>query len=145
LNKHSAAIEALKDYDSMKHILLSYSDDKTEVQEHLTSVYTPMLSWSAPGSKNPHAEEGKIALSLDLIDVVKDRYQQALEYMVWFQPAWDALSDDERIILAEIFMKNNDRTEAVLTVGERLHLERAQVYRRKDKAVSCLSLLLYGK
>ena len=145
LNKCAATIDALTDYNSMKHILLSYADDATEVREHLVSVHAPVLSWGAPGVVNPHATDGRIARSLDLADVVEDRYEQALEYMAWFQPAWDALSDDERFILSEIYMNETNRTEAILSIGERLNLERAQVYRRKDKAVSRLSLLLYGK
>ena len=145
LNKCAATISALIDYNSMKHILLSYSDDAAEVRDHLTCVHAPALSWGAPGSVNPHAADGRIARTLDLADVVEDRYQQALEYMAWFQPAWDALSEDERFILSEIYMNDTNRTDAVISIGERLHLERAQVYRRKDKAVSRLSLLLYGK
>ena len=145
LNKCAATISALLDYNSMKHILLPYSDDVAEVREHLTSVHAPTLSWSAPGSVNPHATDGRIARSLDLADVVEDRCQQALEYMAWFQPAWDALSEDERYILSEIYMNDANRTDSIMNIGERLHLERAQVYRRKDKAVSRLSLLLYGK
>ena len=145
LNKCAATVSALMDYNSMKHILLSYSDDTVEVREHLSSIYAPTLSWSAPGSVNPHATDGRIARSLDLVDAVEDRYQQALEYMTWFQPAWDALSDDEQLILSEFYMNDTNRTDAVMNIGERLHLERAQVYRRKDKAVSRLSLLLYGK
>lgn len=146
LNKHAATINAIKDYNAMKHILLSYSDNTTELREHLTSVHAPTLSWSAPGTINPRAEEGKIALSLDLMDVVRDRYQKALEYMAWFQPAWDALSGDERFILTEFFMKNDIRkTELISNISERLCLERAQIYRRRESAIAHLSLLLYGK
>jgi len=145
LNKCAAAVDALKDYNSMKHILLSYSIDATEIQEHLTFIHTPMPSWSAPGSINPHGTDGSIARSLDLADFVEDRYHQALEYMAWFQPAWDALSGDERFILSEFFMSNIKKTEVIAKMSERLNLERAQIYRQREKAIRRLALLLYGK
>jgi DNA-directed RNA polymerase specialized sigma subunit len=144
-DKYAETIDALMEYNSMKQILLSYSDDATEVQEHLTSIHTPILSWSSPGSTNPHATDGSIARSLDPIDVVKDRYQHALKYMLWFQPAWDALSDNETFILSEIYMMNAVKAEAVSRISERLHIERAQVYRRKNKALKRLSFLLFGR
>ena len=146
LNKDTATIDALKDYCGMKHILLSYSDDVTETQEYLSSIHTPMLSWNAPGLVNPHATDGSIARSLDLIDVLKDRYQQALEYMAWFLPAWNVLSEEERFILSEFFMKDGvKKTEVISKMIGRLNIERAQVYRQREKAIRHLSLLLYGK
>ena len=148
LNKYAATIDALKDYNSMKHILLSYSDDTTEAREHLISVRTPTLTWSAPGSQNPHAEEGKIAFTLDLIDVVTERYQRALEYMAWFQPAWDAIMEEERQILSEFYLREGEydgKADVIQRLCDKLRIERSAVYRRKDKAVARLALLLYGK
>lgn len=65
--------------------------------------------------------------------------------MEWFHPAWEALSEEEQFILKEFFVGENSKTEVVCNIGERLFLERAQVYRKKDKALAHLSLLLYGK
>lgn len=91
------------------------------------------------------AVEERLASCLDEIDVLKERYRRALEYMEWFQPAWDALSEEEQLVLTEFFVNDVSKTEAIANIGDKLFLERAQVYRRKDKALNHLALLLYGK
>ena len=66
--------------------------------------------------------------------------------MEWFKPAWDALTAEEQFILSEFFLRDDiNKTEAILNIGDHVHLERAQMYRKKDKAVRRLTFLLYGK
>jgi UDP-galactopyranose mutase len=43
------------------------------------------------------------------------------------------------------FNQYQQLAERTANIGEKLFLERAQVYRRKDKALNHLALLLYGK
>lgn len=145
LDKKAAAIAALKDYIGMQHILMSYLDDVREARANLTAVQTPMLT-GTPGAENPHAEEGRILRALDLVDVVQGRYNRALEYMAWFQPAWEALTKEERDVLEAFFMHDGvDRSEVTQRLCEMFNIERSAVYRRKDKASGHLALLLYGK
>lgn len=144
LDKRSAALDALKDHSSMGYIIRNHPDALEEAEERLTSVHLPAPT-GMPRAHNPHAGESRLAASLDEIDVLKERYRRALEYMEWFQPAWDALSEEERNILTMLFLTDGMKSEAVEALGERLGLERAQVYRRKEKAVAHLALLLYGK
>ena len=145
LDKRTAAVEALKDYASMEYIIETCPDDIAEVREQMTTVSSTFPT-GMPRQKNPHAGEARLLASIDEIDVLKERYRCALEYMEWFDPAWNALSEDEQFILNECFLREDiSKTEAILNVGDRLHIERAQVYRRKDKALDRLSLLLYGK
>jgi hypothetical protein len=145
LDKRSAAIDALKDYASMEYILANHTDNLEEVRERLISLPSSAPT-GMPRSKNPHALEARLAASLDEIDVLKERYRRALEYMEWFQPAWDALTEDEQYILTEFFLREDiNKTEAIGNIGERLFIERTHVYRRKDKAIDHLTLLLYGK
>lgn len=146
LDKKAAAINALKDYASMEHILLSYSDDVAEACEHLTSIHSPVLTKGMTGTLNPRVAEERIVRTLDLIDVVKERYQRALEYMAWFRPAWDVLTDGERHLLSELYLcEDETQAEIIQRLCDELCVERAAVYRRKDKAAMRLALLLYGK
>ena len=145
LDKRTAAIDALKDYASMEYIIQTCPDDLTDVRDRMTAVSSSAPT-GMPRQKNPHSGEARLAASIDEIDVLKERYRRALEYMEWFSPAWDALTEDERFILNECFLREDiSKTEAILNVGDRLHIERAQVYRRKDKSLDRLALLLYGK
>lgn len=146
LDKKAAAISALKDYASMKHILTAYVDDATEVRKHLVSIPTPTLMAGVSREINPHATESHIVRTLDLIDVVKQRYDRAMEYMAWFRPAWDALSEEERLILSVFYQQEDvSRLEIIQRLGDMLGLEKSAVYTRKDKAACHLALLLYGK
>lgn len=144
LDKKAAAVEALKDYSSMQYIIDHSDEDIYEVETRMTSPHSAKIT-GVPGKHNPKSGEERLAACLDEIDVLKERYRRALEYMEWFKPAWEALSEEEQFILTEFFVNDVSKTEAVANIGEKLFLERAQVYRRKDKALNHLALLLYGK
>ena len=145
LDKRGAAVDALKDFASMEYIIANHAEDEEAIREDMTAIGSPALG-GQPSGHNPHAGEARLAAQLDEIDVLKERYRQALEYMAWFRPAWEQLSEDERFILREFFMRTDiNKTDAMLNIGDRLHIERTHVYRRKDKALEHLALLLYGK
>jgi len=145
LDKKSAAVEALKDYASMEYIINHHAERLEDVEEDMVSVQSASIT-ELSKQRNPHAGETWIAYSLDEIDVLKERYRQALEYMEWFRPAWVQLDEDERFILTEFFLREDiSKAEAIGNVGEKLLIERTHVYRRKDKSLNHLALLLYGK
>ncbi|WP_045411520.1 hypothetical protein [Thermoanaerobacterium saccharolyticum] len=141
---NAAAVEALKDYNSMQYIIEHSDEDIYEVETRMTSPHSAKII-GVPGKHNSKSGEERLDACLDEIDVLKERYRRALEYMEWFKPAWEALSEKEQFILTEFFVNDVSKTEAVANIGEKLFLERAQVYRRKDKALNHLALLLYGK
>lgn len=145
LDKKTAAVDALKDYASMDYIIHNHRDDLEEAQSKMTALPSASLARLSK-QMNPKAGEARLAASLDEIDVLKERYRRALEYMEWFSPAWDALTEDERFILSEFFLREDIRkTDAIFNIGDRLHIERTHVYRKKEKALEHLALLLYGK
>ncbi|MGN0322405.1 MAG: hypothetical protein ACI4DZ_04745 [Oliverpabstia sp.] len=77
---------------------------------------------------------------------MKERYRQALEYMEWFKPAWDALSEDERFVLEVFYTGDEDFGSGVVyTVCQHFGIERSSAYNKKNRAVQHLALLLYGK
>jgi len=100
LDKKSAAVDALKDYASMKYIIQNHHCELEEAMERMASIPSSLPD-GQPRAKNPKAGEARLAASLDEIDVLKERYRRALEYMEWFQPAWDALTEDEQFVLSE--------------------------------------------
>jgi len=77
---------------------------------------------------------------------IRECHCRAHEYMAWFLPAWNALSSADQSILELFFFRDNaSKTERLYDVCETLFVERAQAYRRRDKAVARLALLLYGR
>jgi hypothetical protein len=145
LDKKAAAIDALKDYPSMEYIIQNHQDDLEEAQERMTSIRSSHPT-GMPSTHNPKAGENKLVSCIDEIDVLKERYRQALEYMDWFKSAWDALSEDEQFVLSE-FYRNADarQADAIVSICDRFSIERSSAYNKKNRALARLTLLLYGK
>lgn len=113
------------------------------MHERIDSPRSSVLN-EMPKVHNHKAAEERLASCIDEIDVLKERYRQALEYMEWFKPAWETLDEDSRYILNEFFVRDISKTEAILNISEQLHIERSWVYRKKEDALRQLTLLLYG-
>lgn len=145
LDKKTAAIDALKDYSSMEYIIQNHPDDVADVRDRMMALPSGVPT-GLPRQKDPHAVETRLASSLDEIDVLKERYRRALEYMEWFRPAWDALTDDERFVLSE-FYQNDDykQIDSIGNICDRFHIERSSAYNKKNRALAHLALLLYGR
>ncbi|ROR28120.1 hypothetical protein EDD66_10558 [Mobilisporobacter senegalensis] len=145
LDKKAAAINALKDFSSMKYIIEHTDEDIATLNDKMSSPTSPVLN-GMPSTHDPKAGEKKLIAYINEIDVLKERYRQALEYMDWFQPAWDALTDDERYVLREFYLNDEQKqTDAVYNICERFHIERSSAYNKKNRALGHLALLLYGK
>ena len=145
LDKRGATIDALKDYASMEFIIQNQPDELAEAEERLVSVPSAVLN-GLPRAHNPHAGETRLAASLDEIDVLKERYRRALEYMEWFRPAWDALSEDEQFVLTAFYLSpDSQQGDAVAAICDNFNIERSSAYNKKNRALTRLALLLYGK
>ena len=143
LDKKAAAVDALKDYASMEYIIQYHQDLMDEARLKLTSLRSSTPS-GMPHHPNPQAAESQLASSLDEIDVLKERYRRALEYMEWFRPAWEALTEEEQFVLSEFYL-GEEQKDSVGNICERFQIERSSAYNRKNRALTRLTLLLYGK
>ncbi|WP_331482878.1 hypothetical protein [Otoolea muris] len=83
---------------------------------------------------------------MDEISVLRERYRQAMEYMAWFVPAWEELSEDDRYVLDAFYSENNEYgSSAAEDVADCFGNERASAYQRKNRALAKLTTLLLGK
>ena len=123
LDKRSATIAAIKDYDAMQFIINSTDDEIKRTYEKMTSVGSP--KWDGmPHAHNPNA----------------------VEYMDWFKPAWEQLTDDERYCLETFYGDGNTYgSSAAYYIAEYLHVEQPTAYKRKNRALDRLTILLFGK
>ena len=145
LDKKAAAINALKDYSSMKYIIDHADEDIATIHERMGSPSASVLN-GMPSVHDPKAGEKRLISCINEIDVLKERYRQALEYMEWFQPAWDELTDDERYVLKKFYLNAEQKQiDAIYCICEHLHIERSSAYNKKNRALQHLALLLYGK
>ena len=98
-----------------------------------------------PAGWNPQAGEERLVKSLDTLDVIQERYRQAVEYMGWFEPAWATLTDTEQMVLREFYMNGSLRSGAAARLQERLSFSERQIQRIREKALKRMSILLFGK
>ncbi len=145
LDKRSAAVDALKDYSNMKFIIGNTNDEIRAAYEKMGGVGSPQPD-GMPHAHNPHAAEDRIVKGIEEIDVLRERYRQAVEYMEWFLPAWEELSEDERYVLEAFYSEDNEYgSGSADDVADYFGIERASAYRRKNRALAKLTTLLFGK
>lgn len=143
LDTRKAAIAALQDFAAMEQIIATTDDNIKRLYDDATSPASPRLDGTPP-SGNLHAGEDRLAATLDRIDVYRSRYGQAREYMDWFLPAWEVLSDDDRFVLEGFFLSEGSQEERVQAIGDHFYIERDSVYRRKNRALEKFTTALYG-
>ena len=144
LDKRGAAINALKDFSSMQFILEHTDEEIKNVSEDMASIRSPQFD-GMPRVHNPNAQEDKILKGIEEIDVLKERYRQALEYMDWFKPAWEQLTADEQFVLDTFYSDEETQTSAVYAICDYFNIERSSAYNKKNRAVTHLATLLFGK
>lgn len=145
LDKRSAAVDALKDYSNMKFIISNTDDEIRAAYEKMSGVSSPQPD-GMPHAHNPHAAEDRMVKGIEEIDVLRERYRQAVEYMAWFLPAWEELTEDDRYVLEAFYSEDNEYGSGLADdVADYFGIERASAYRRKNRALAKLTTLLFGK
>lgn len=145
LDKKAATVAAIKDYDSMAFILEHTDESILQEQDRMTGLGAVNMD-GMPHGHNPQAGEDRVIAALDEIDILKERYRQAKEYMDWFQPAWDQLSEDERFVL-DVFIRDNDGygSNAASYVAQKFCIEQTSAYKKKNRALDHMTVLLFGR
>ncbi len=128
LDKRSATIAAIKDYESMQFIISSTDDEIKRTYEKMTSIGSPKLD-GMPRTHNPQAGEERMISTIAEVDLLMERYRQAIEYMEWFRPAWNQLSDDEQYCLETFYGDGNTYgSNAACYIAEYLQIETPTAY-----------------
>lgn len=145
LDKRSAAVDALKDFGSMKFIMEHTDDEVKSAYEKMSGVRSSQFD-GMPHSHNPQAGENRMIKGIEEIDVLKERYRQAAEYMAWFLPAWEELSEDERYVLETFYGDANEYGSSVIyQIADHFRIEQSSAYNKKNRALHHLTTLLFGK
>ena len=141
LDKRGAAASALRDYDNMEYIISHTDDGVRAAYQKMAGIRSPHPD-GMPHADNPHAAEERIIRGIGEMDILAERYRQALEYMAWFRPAWETLTEDERYVLGA-FYRDGQRGAAERICGH-FQIERSSAYNKKNRALQHLAVLLYG-
>ena len=137
LDKRSAAANALRDYGRMEFIIRHTDGEIKAAYQKMGGISSPQFD-GMPHAHNPHAAEDRMVKGIEEVDVLKERYREAAEFM-----AWEELAEDDRYVLQCFYMGGDG--PAVNAVCERFQIERNSAYRRKSRALSKLAVMLYGK
>ncbi len=143
IDRIAATKAALRDYDSMKAIIDSTPDNLKDMYEQMT-VPRSAIPTGLPTAHNPQTGEDILSSQLDKLDIFRDRYNAAVEYMSWFEPAWNALTAEEQHILREFYAGASCRSGATSRLMGEYHVSESHVERIRRKALCRLQLLLFG-
>ena len=143
LDKRKATIKAIEAFNSMNFIIRHTDEDIAAVRVKMEGVGSPNLD-GLPHAHNPSAAEERIINCIEEIDTIKERYRQAKEYMAWFRPAWDQLTEEEQFVL-EAFYIDADEGGANQVIQDEMKVSQSGAYNKKNRALDHLTLLLYGK
>ena len=144
MDKRKAAISAIEAFSSMDFIVKHTDEEIQLVRDRMEGVGSPNLD-GLPHAHNPQAGEERIIKGIEEIDIIKERYRQAVEYMNWFKPAWEKLTEEERYVLETFYMDSEHGDNPATQVAANFAIERSSAYNRKNKALERLTTLLYGK
>ena len=145
LDKTTATVKALKDYSKMQHIIDFTDAEIRQVEEQMAGVGSLKID-GMPKNQDPQVGEERMITGMERIDVLRERLRQANEYMAWFLPGWNALSEDDRFILDTYYSEDNEYgSNAVDIVSGHFGIERSSDYWRKNRALENLTTLLYGR
>ena len=130
----------------MQYLLATAWVDVVQEKGVVVAISSPSFSDMPKGGRNPHAAENKIVSALDNIDLLHERFLRAQEYMHWFRPVWEALSSDEQFVLRCFYMNDEmQQSDSIYEICDYFHIERTSAYKKKDRALAHIALLLYGK
>jgi hypothetical protein len=144
INRADATIAVIQDYDNMRAIINTTPQEIKALFDKMASPASSRLT-GMPGARNPHAAEIRMTDGIDQRDLLRERYSEALEYMDWFGPAWETLSDNEKSILREYYTTGNQKSGAAARVECAMGYCDRQIRRIKEKALARLSVLLFGR
>ena len=144
LDKQYATKNVLRDYRRMERVIEITPDEIKAAYEAMVNPRTPTLS-QTPAAHNPLAGENRLAAAIDDADILRERYRAAVEYMEWFEPAWQALTDEERLVLTEFYMMGSFRSGANRRLREKYDYSERSIERLRSNAFDAITALLYGR
>jgi hypothetical protein len=149
-DKRQATVQAIQDYDSMKFIV---DNKKTEldlkieeIDHNMGGVHSPTIN-DMPKIHNNNATEDRYIKGITDKDILTQRYNEAVEFLSWFEPAWNHLSEEDRYVLRTYYIDAAiiGQGEAIYDISDHFKVERSSAYNKKNRAIEKLQVLLFGK
>lgn len=144
VNWEAATINALKSYEAMQHCIDHYAEDIQAANDRLYNLKSATTDKDPVQGGGSKPEENWVG-AIDRKLLLEYKMQDAQRFMTWFEPAWEKLTEAERVLLFERWVVHReDRGRWVESVRIRLFIEQSQCYERCQEALKRLTQLLFG-
>lgn len=135
------AAEKLRDYEARKHSLERTEEELRRLEAERSRIRSALTD-STPVSGGTNSREEWLVNNIAQHEETVLAREDTLRWIRLMDSALSELTEEERLILTRFYIQR-DRGAADRLCGE-LHLERSQVYARKNAALRRFTLLLYG-
>ena len=141
MNWKREAIDKLKNYEAHRQAL----ENIPREIKRLESAYTGLRSAStenAPVSGGVGTREDCVLSNIVLRDELKRRLKEARLWTAQVDKALAVLGEEEKLVLDRFYIHRAKGNAGELC--ERLNVEQATVYRKRDSALRRVTIALYG-
>lgn len=136
----SEAIEKLRNYETHKRSLVSIPMELERMDDAYTGLRAATLDGTARGGGN-HREDIMLS-NIVRRDDLKRRLEESRLWVEFVDGGLSVLDDEERLVLERFYI--HPFKGKVDELCERLNVEQATVYRKRDSALRRFTLALYG-
>lgn len=113
------------------------------IDTQLTNTTSHMDSAPVSGGGSNHTEDALVN-GISRKEIAMHGLQQAQGAEREFAIAWESLSDDEKFLLWNRFVDNEDR-QGIVRIMSRMRVEKSQAYQLCDEALHKLSARLFWR
>ena len=140
MNRKKATLEKLRQYELVRHSLKILPMEIAQLEQESVSLQSGMAMGS--GSRNIRSREQKILRNLKRREELEAALDCSTEWMKTMNYALGKLELPERQVLYRMVIRPAEG--AVDKLCEELEVEKSSVYRRRDRALEKLAVILYG-
>lgn len=141
MNWKFEAIEKLKEYTARKNAITSIPEEIKRLEEDAQRIRAASMD-ATPVNGGGSTREDMLLSNIVLREELQRRLSDALRWVYIVDAGLAVLSDEDRIVLDRFYIHpmrgNVDR------LCDELAVEKAAVYKRKEKALRRFTVALYG-
>lgn len=141
MNWKREAIDKLKNYEVHRQALENIPQEIKRLESVWTGIRSAVTD-STPVSGGGSTREDLMLSNIVHRDELKQRMKEACLWVSMVDKALSILSDEERMVLEQFYL--HPVKGAVEGLCERMNIEKATVYRRRDNALRRFTIALYG-
>lgn len=142
MNWKREAIDKLRNYDVHKQAIESVPKEIKRLEVQYTGIRSATTDGTPVSGGDGSTREDALLSNIVHRDELKRRLREARLWVAMVDKALAVLSDEERLLMDRFYI--HPVKGAVGDLCDRLNVEKATVYRRRDNALRRFTIALYG-